>query len=504
MSTVTPQHSTRPNILLITADQFRWDALGCMGNPVIQTPNLDGLAQRGVRFRNAFTPDPICVPARAAIMTGNYPHVCTGSKNNSGRIRDGQPLLTETLKAVGYRTYILGKLHFVPYSPPGQPRLVHGFEHVELTESGRMLAQFDPTGEMEGIEDYFDYLRDVGYFGYTRAHGIGNNDVHPCRSPLPPEHTVDHWIADCTLRQLARHQKDFNDRPFFLWMSSPKPHSPYDPPDPYDGMYDPRQVPPPYGDESLLERINPRIEASRMSHYQDMLSPQARQVIKAYYYGCISWLDRMVGRVLNSLEEDGLLDDTLILFTSDHGDLMGDFGTWFKSNHMNGSVRVPFLAAGPGVSSGAVSDALVGLQDILPTFAAAARAPIGAPVQGQDLAPVLAEPAAAVRDVYYASTLEGDYSSAMICDGRWKYVYSAANATEELYDQTNDPGEVDNLAGSAPHADLLAALREQLIDQARATGDDSLLPDGALRRASIDRETLRSRQGAGGMGWRWY
>lgn len=494
----------RPNILLITADQFRWDALGCMGDPMIQTPHLDRLADRGVCFDNAFSPNPICVPARASIMTGNYPQVCTGSKNNSGRIREGQPLLPEVLKAVGYRTYALGKLHFAPYSPPGEARLVHGFEHVELAESGRILKQFDPRGEQTGVEDYFDYLQSVGYAGYTRAHGIGNNDVHPCRSPLPQEHTVDHWIADCTLRQLSRHREESPDRPFFMWMSSPKPHSPYDPPDPYDKLYDPRKVPPPFGDESLLAAINPWIEQQRVSHAQETLSPQTRQVIKAYYYGCITWLDAMIGRVLNRLEEASLIDDTLILFTADHGDLMGDFGAWFKSNHMNGSVRVPFIAAGPGVVRGGVSHALVGLQDVLPTFAAAAGAPIRQAVQGCDLSPVLHDPGANVRDVYYASTREGDFSSAMVCDGRWKYIYSAANATEELYDQKQDIKELCNLALDRNHEPRLLKMRTLLIEQASAWEDHTLLHDGALIRSSVDRDAIRAQKVGSSMGWRWY
>ena len=159
------QMKKTPNILLISADQMRWDCLGAIGNPVIQTPNLDRLARRGVLFRNGFTPDPICVPARASIMTGNYPHVCTGQKTNGGRIRADQPLLTETLKSVGYRTYALGKLHFVPYSPPGEPRLVHGFQHVRLTESGRILKQFDPERQQRGLEDYMDELEDWGWGG---------------------------------------------------------------------------------------------------------------------------------------------------------------------------------------------------------------------------------------------------------------------------------------------------------------------------------------------------
>nr|HPN84175.1 sulfatase-like hydrolase/transferase [Victivallales bacterium] len=435
----------RPNILLITADQMRWDALGCAGNPVIKTPNLDALASRGMLFRNAFTPDPICIPARASIMTGNTPQVCTGIKRNAGKIREGQPLMTETLKTVGYRTYALGKLHFVPYSPPDQPRLVHGFEHVEWTESGRVTGLFDPLGQKEGVEDYFDYLSKVGYRGYTRAHGIGNNDVHPCRSPLPKEHTVDHWVADCTLKQMERHRKEFKGKPFFMWMSSPKPHSPYDPPDPYDKLYDPRTIPQPFGSESILGQKNPYIEISRLKHAQENLSPQARQVIKSYYYGCISWMDAMIGRVFERMQEYGLWDNTLVLFSSDHGDLMGDFGTWFKSNNLNGSVRVPFIVAGPGVKSGAVSDALVGLEDILPTFASAAGADIGQEVQGKNLFPVLGNPSKSVRDIYYSSTLEDEYSSAMICDGEWKYIYSVGNSTEELYNQKNDICELENL-----------------------------------------------------------
>lgn len=272
-----------PNLLLITADQFRWDCLGCMGNPVIQTPHLDALAARGVCFRNGFSTDPICVPARASIMTGNYPHVCTGVKHNAGRIRDGQPLLTEVLKGVGYRAYATGKLHFVPYAPPDSPRLVHGFEHVDLHESGRLIGQFDPRGTRRGLEDYFDYLCDVGWGGYARAHGIGNNDVRPCASPLPAEHYIDAWIADRAIARLDAHRLESPDQPFFLWMSSPKPHSPYDPPRPYDTLYDPRAVPPPVGSPEMLADRNPCITQTRYTHALDSLSPQAWQVIRSYY-----------------------------------------------------------------------------------------------------------------------------------------------------------------------------------------------------------------------------
>ena len=493
----------RPNILLITADQMRWDCMGCVGHEVIQTPNLDGLAARGVVFRNGFTPNPICVPARASIMTGNYSHVCTGSKNNGGCIRDDQPLLTEVLKAVGYRTYATGKLHFVPYAPPGEPRLVHGFEHVDLHESGRMLGRYDPEGKLSGVEDYFDYLKTVGWGGYTRAHGVGNNDVRPCPSPLPQEHTVDHWIADCTLRQLDHHARAFPDRPFFIWMSSPKPHSPYDPPRPYDARYDPRTVPAPFGSVVDLDDRNPSLEHTRATHAIETLSPQAWQVIRAYYYGCITFLDAMIGRVLDRLKEMGWLEQTLVLFTADHGDLLGDFGGCFKANHLNGSVRVPFVAAGPGVTQGAVSDALVGLQDILPTFATSVETIPGQPVHGVDLTPHLADPRTPVREYFYAQTRESPQQSVMVTDGTWKYIYSEANATEELYDQKNDPDERVNRVHDPSQADRLTYLRAQLRACAEELGDTRILDGDGFASALVDRDELR-KQPATGMGWRWY
>jgi arylsulfatase A-like enzyme len=497
---MTAQH----HILLITADQLRWDCLGCAGNDTIQTPYLDVLAARGVRFRNAFTPNPICVPARASVMTGNYPQVCTGCKQNHGRIREGQPLLTEVLKAAGYRTYALGKLHFVPYAPPGEPRLVHGFEHVDLHESGRILARYDPQGRLEGVEDYFDYLKSVGWAGYSRAHGVGNNDVRPCPSPLPEEYHVDHWIADCTIRQIDRHVRESPDYPFFMWMSSPKPHSPYDPPRPYDTMYDPRTVPPPFGASADLQDRNPHLDAKRYAYALPTLSPEAWQVIRSYYYASITYLDAMIGRVVEHLEARDLLQDTLILFTADHGDLIGDFGSCFKRNHLNGAVRVPFVVAGPGVAQAVVSDALAGLQDVLPTLAALAGAEVGQPVQGVDLSTHLADPATPVRDWFYSTTEVASLGqSAMVTDGHWKYVYSEANATEELYDQTHDLAELHNQVAAPQHANRLAQMRNLLHQCAANLGDTRLLDGDGFVRKTVDRAQFADMP-VTGMGWRWY
>lgn len=493
----------KPNILMIMADQFRWDCLGCAGNAAIRTPNLDRIAARGVRFSNAFTPNPICVPARATLMTGNYPHVCTGMKSNNGRIRAGQPVLTEVLKASGYRTYAMGKLHFVPYAAPGQPRLVHGFEHVDLHESGRIIGKFDPAGRLRGLEDYADYLHTVGWGGYGRGHGIGNNDVRPCPSPLPAEHYVDHWIADCTIRQLHRHRQETPGQPFFMFMSSPKPHAPYDPPRPYDQLYDPRGMPAPFGSAADAALRDPSLEHERVTRAQDSLSPEAIRVIRSYYYGSVTFLDEQIGRVMGALEQMQLADNTLVLFTADHGDLLGDFGVFFKSNHLNGSVRIPLLAAGPGVARGAVCDALVGLQDVLPSLASAAGARLGAKVQGIDLSGVLGAGRGRPREVYYAQTGDSPRQSCMVYDGTWKYIYSEWGAVEELYDHSRDPSELRDLAGDPACAERLMQGRQRLRACAMELGDTAILRDDGFASAPLDREAVR-RQRISGMGWRWY
>jgi arylsulfatase A-like enzyme len=493
----------RPNILLITADQLRGDALGCYANPICRTPHLDRLAAGGVLFERAYAPNPICVPSRASITTGNYSHRATGTKRNSGRIGADQVKLAEHFAAGGYRTYACGKLHYVPYSAPNQPRLLHGFQTCDLTESGRILAEFDPRGRQAGLEDYFDYLAQVGWRGYTRGHGTGNNDVRPCRSPLPAEHHVDHWVADRAIQRLREHAASGSRQPCLMWCSFPKPHPPYDPPAPWEGLYDPRELPPPVGSAELLEDRNPMLEYQRRKLAHDSLSPEALQVIRAYYYGLVSFQDQQVGRVLAELDRLGLAGDTLIIYTSDHGDLMGDFGTFFKSNFLEGSVRVPLILAGPGLPAGQRRRQLAGLQDLLPTLARLTDCPLPQAVDGLNLAEALRDADAPTRPVFYSQCLDDPHQSAMVTDGRWKYCYSQWGGVQELYDLQADPRELLNLATKPDYKTLSQSWRQRLIEEARRVGDDGLLVDGQLATSPLDRQELRQTP-VHGMGWRWY
>ena len=460
-------------------DQMRWDAMACAGDEQIQTPNLDRLAARGIRFTNGFTPNPICVPARASLTTGCYPHKCTGRKNNSGAIKDEFPKLGEEFVKRGYKTYCVGKLHYNPYAPPGEPRTLYGLETVELMESGRYLQKFDPNHEGRGLEDYHDYLDDVGWDGYTRAHGLGNNDVFPAPSPLPAEHSVDTWIADRSIHYLKEHLEHHSDTPFFLWSSSPKPHSAFDPPRPFDAMYSPRDMRAPTGSpQDLNDRKLFGLYALIYDFQWESFSPQAMKNIRAHYYGLITHMDQQIGRILDYLEEAGVSDNTLIAFVADHGDMLGDFGLFFKSNHYNGSVRVPYMLSWPGhLPEGLVSDELVGLQDILPTFMAATGEPLSSEVDGMDLLPVC-EGETAGRSEYVAQTDANGVQSSMICTKRWKYIYHELGGVEELYDQVADVYELTNLTDSPDHQELKQSLREKLLSWCVKEQDTQLLSEG--------------------------
>ena len=506
----------RPNILLMLADHARHDAVACNLDPgqsrslarVVQTPCLDGLARGGVTFSNSYTTNPICVPARASITTGNYSHRATGSKSNGGSIRDDQIKVARLFADNGYATCAIGKLHYVPYSPPGQARLLHGFEYAELNEEGRIVARFDPTGEMKGLEDYHDYLKTVGWGGYERAHGAGNNDVHATVSPLPAQYYSDSWVGERSIAWLDRHLEERADQPFLLVSSFAKPHSPYDPPRPYDAMYDPREVPAPLGEwenQALLEGRDPDLRRRKVIYGWDKLPAQAVQVARACYCGMMSFQDKTIGRLLDYLAKRGLADETIVVYTADHGDLLGDFGSFFKVNMFDGAAKVPLIWRAPGVipeDGPHARDQFAASCDILPTLCALTGVALSREVDGTDLTPILRDPCAKGREYLVSQTMDSPQQKYMVRTPRWKYIYIEQGGIEQLYDVTRPDYELYNLAAERNGASVVVELRQLLVRWCRENGDEAMLKDGGLAVSSCTEEPPEFQPGI--MGWRKY
>ncbi len=495
----------RPNILFLCADQMRGDALHCAGNNVIQTPTLDKLAANGARFSNAFSADPVCVPARATMITGNYPHRCTGDKRNSGSIRANQVVMPTYFRQNGYQTYAAGKLHFLPYSPPGKQRLTHGYEHVSLVESGRVLNIYDPSGQTPGLEDYYDYLNEVGWGGYSRAHGVGNNDIHPTWSPLPAEHCVDAYVASRAIDYLQLHQQQYADKPFFLFASFPKPHAPYDPPLTMRELYNPRQMKMPLKAKDDLPRA-PGKSIEQITHGWSLFSPEMHQVAKAHYYALVTFQDQQISRILTRLDELGQLQNTIILYTADHGDLTGDFGFWAKSCFYRGSVNVPMIFSAPGaIPIGQVLDDLAGTQDIFPTLAALAGIPLAHKVDGKDISPQMTgKSQEQIRpyavSYYNCSPMQGY----MIADQKSKFIYNECNGIEELYDLENDPNELNNLIENGKWQEKRQYWKKNLVQWAKENEEWQILDEkGGLKKTSREIPGNTAFQ-PGSMGWRYY
>lgn len=496
----------KPNILFIMCDQMRFDAIAYNGNKVIKTPNLDRLASQSVNFNNAFTPCPICVPARAAITTGCYPHKCTGNKDNLGEIKETFPLLGEELNKRGYETYAMGKLHYLPYKDKKEERTTYGIKHVELVESGRMLKEFDPTGQREGIEDYFDYLKTVGWGGYTRGSGMGNNDIFPVTSAIPEEHYVDTWVTDRSLYHMEKHLETKSEVPFFMWASFPKPHSAYDPPYPYNMMYDPREMPSPIGDiEAIRERGLYKLLLDYHKHDWEPLSPEAKKVIKAYYYGLISLQDKQIGRLLDFLEKKEILEDTIIIYTTDHGEMLGDFGLYFKKKFYNGSVKIPMMISYPKkFGKGMLYSEPVGLQDLLPTVMSLIGEPLEQKVDGQDLTTALTNNTP-IREYYISQCDNHPWQQYMVAGKEWKYIYNEYGGIEELYNLKEDSNELHNLAGRNDEktTSVKNRMRQYLINWCKENGDMDMLDGNDLRKESLP-EKLELPDKFTGFGRRYY
>ncbi len=440
----------RLNLLMIMADQHRGDCLSCDGHPAVRTPHLDRLAAEGARFRNAYSSTPTCTPARTGLLTGLSPwnHGMLGYGAMAPRYPYTKPA---ALREAGYYTLSIGKNHFSPQ------RNGHGYHDTILDESSRAESP-----EFRG--DYRAWFASQAPSLDPYATGILWNDfrakpyVHPER--LHPTR----WTADVAVNFLETYSRP---QPFFLKVSFARPHSPYDPPERWFRAYRDAPVPAPavgkWADRHR-ERNNAGFEIWR----GDLGVEQARHSRQGYY-GAVSFIDEQIGRIRETLEKKGLLDRTLILYFSDHGDMTGDHHLWRKSYAYQASARIPMLMRWPqgmiSAKRGQVRSEPVELRDVLPTLLDAAGANSQRPLDGASLARCAASDGAGWRD---SIDLEHDvcYDRSnhwnALTDGKWKYVYHAMDGEEQLFDLAADPHETRDLAGDPTRAGELRNWRSRM------------------------------------------
>ncbi len=466
----TPKRG-RPNILFLMTDQHRFDCLGASGNRVIATPHLDRLAAEGALFRNAYSCTPTCTPARSALLTGLSPwhHGMLGM----GQVADRYPVeMPRALRDAGYYTMMIGKTHW------GTGRNGHGFHQMMLDEhcpcgNHPLLEQgvrnVCPNGFRSDYESWF--------WGQApnldpHATGLGWNDYIGRTSALPEKLHATHWTGETAVEFLKTYQRP---QPFFLKVSFIRPHSPYDPPARWMKRYETAELPKPRAG-SWANGFIPR-NSDQPDIWHGQVPEAEAHNSRAAYYASISFVDEQIGRILETLEQRGLLDETLIVFTSDHGDMLGDQNLWRKSYAYEQSSHVPMLMRWPAglVAStrGRVLNQPVEMRDILPTFLDAAGSSAGHGLDGQSLLNLLMPESASWREYI---DLEHDicYSPGNhwngLTDGRWKYIFHARDGHEQLFNLQRDPNELTDLASDAGHDSELRRWRGRLLTHLEERG----------------------------------
>ncbi|MBN1641374.1 MAG: sulfatase-like hydrolase/transferase [Anaerolineae bacterium] len=449
----------QPNVLVIMSDQHRHDYVGCAGAAFVHTPNLDRIAARGVRFTQCVTNCPVCAPARIGLATGLQPHRL-GALDNHSYLPRSVPTHYQRFRDAGYRVGCVGKLDLAkpdPYNGRyGDRPCVYGwgFTHPEECE-GKMHAGSSPTP----IGPYTHYLAERGllqrfYEDYRARQARGWVIGASHDSVLPADAFEDTYIGR---RAAAWIRSVPDDYPWFYFCSFAGPHDPFDPPTAYAARYRGAPVPDPIADS--MEGKPAGVRAARERRWGPVAGASAEEiaVTRRQYCAAISAIDDQVGQILDALEARGMIDNTFVIYTSDHGEMLGDHGFYAKSVSYESALRVPLLVAGPGIAGGRVSEALVELIDVNPTACALAGLPPQERIDARSFAGVLY----GVSETHRSETISAIRQFRCIRTERYKYVENY-NDLSELYDLQEDPHELQNLgAGEPAQARKLAARLHQ-------------------------------------------
>ncbi|MBF9052380.1 sulfatase-like hydrolase/transferase [Roseobacter sp. HKCCD9010] len=510
----------QPNIILFMTDQHRADHLGCYGNSVVKTPNIDRIAAKGVCFDRSYVANPICMPNRASILTGRMPSA-HGLRSNGVSLSVHARTFVEELAEAGYDTALMGKLHVQnmtgmerEFTPPGAENL------IEPDGSIREAVRRGPNGEEYQSEnsirwrEHADHHVKLPYYGFqhvdlTTFHGdnvqaeylrwLGErcDDPDSLRGPknalpddritlpqawrtaIPEELYPSSFVAEKTIDYLKKCGASDSESPFFIQCSFPDPHHPFTPPGKYWDMYDPDDMELPEafgkGDTPTLRHLRMEQEngtAKRLGQIPFAITEREAREAIALTYGMITMVDDCIGRVLDCLEDQGLAEDTILIFMSDHGDLMGDYGVLLKGPiHNQGTVRIPFIWADPQAPSGTRSAALMSSIDVSSTILDRLGLPQYYGAQGQSMLPAL-HGEAPERD---AILIEDDRERIYLNYDRPQRLRTMVTDTHrmtlcrpcdyhELYDLTDDPCEAQNLWDDAEPSPLMHDMQRRMME----------------------------------------
>jgi len=478
---------SRPNIVFIMADQLAAAFIGCYGSGVDSTPTLDRLAGEGVRFERCYAHVPVCAPNRSTIFTGRSADQ-HGIVTNNLLLTTDNPTFPQVLQRNGYRTGGFGKFHFTSMLQPLPDSFDYlGFDESVPTEDPKLGPWLDWI-EREHPEDYETALAVTWPMPYAQAYGKDRRDLTEAMnkarekilkpltdasewycmypSPLPRELHQTTYITDLGLDFMQRHLDEHPGRPFCTFVSYVDPHDPYDPPKPYDTMFDPADMPDPIpmnGPEhecSILERSRDFPGFREISRNKEVLKK-----LRAFYHGSIRFVDDQIARLVTFLQEKGQLDNTIIVFTTDHGDMMGDHGLITKGvKHYDKGIRCPLIVRGAGIRRG-TSDRLTSSLDFFPTICEWAEAGCKPPLEGKSFARSCRTEGA--DDGWEAVTVnaplgppEGSVRSIITGDG-WRFTIYDEDGRGEMFDLREDPEERSNLYHIAQWRDKRLELHER-------------------------------------------
>ena len=458
----------RPNILLITTDQQRWDALGINGNHAIDTPNLDAMAASGVNFRRAYSTCPVCIPARRTLISGLSPTSHGLRKYQDGLSFDPPHTLPGVLSAHGWQTQLVGKLHLHPQ------RKRYGFDHMVLSET----SNYRPTSLDQPHNDYATWLRAQGIDHHPHFHGINGNGRIARPHPLEEAYHQSTWLA----REAASFLTERRDPscPWFLHLSFFHPHPPLTPPRDYFDKYLRRldRLP-----ETIMGNWAGDVGKARAGINADSaigpFDEEEIAIARAAYYALINHIDDCVAHVLERYCEYGnprAREPIWILFSSDHGEMLGDHHLFRKSLPYEGSAHIPFFLSGRNVElTPGSSDALVCWEDVMPTLLDLAGVPIPEGLDGQSLAATVSGNAAPQREALVVEC-GGPFAHQSVLTGPWKYIWWAKHGEEQLFHMLEDPEERHDRSGEID----LTPFRQRIAEHLRER-DDYMFDEAQLR-----------------------